>query len=90
MVVYKIKVMDSRELTRTDIWDSGVEMICFSYIEGILKCVVKHIATDLCFKTIATHLLWLVCRSSTNSYTVVYIKMVHISKFINITHTVLF
>ena len=28
MIMYKITVIESRELTRTDIWGSGVEMIC--------------------------------------------------------------
>ena len=28
----KITVIDSRELTRTDIWGSGVEMICISIL----------------------------------------------------------
>ena len=30
-----------------------------SFIENILKCVVKHIATDLCFKT--SHTLVMAC-----------------------------
>ena len=29
----------------------GVHVVYVSFIEDILKCVVKHIATDLCFKT---------------------------------------
>ena len=54
--------------------------------ENILKCVVEHIATDLYFKT--NYTLAMACgRNSTTIYTVLYIKMVHISKCIN---TVLF
>ena len=57
MVVYKITVINSRELIRlirTDTWGPGVEMICVCsvlFIQDILKCVVKPIATDLFFKS---------------------------------------
>ena len=59
----------------------GVHVVLF--IEDILKCVVEHIATNLCFKT--SYTLVMACgRNSTTIYTVLYIKMVHISKCINI------
>ena len=57
----------------------GVHAVCY-----LLRCVVEHIATDLCFKT-STHLLWLVAETAQLSVLCyVYIKMVHISKRINI------
>ena len=37
MVAYKITVIDSRELTKTDIWGSEVKMIIMFLI---VKCVV--------------------------------------------------
>ena len=57
----------------------GVHAVCY-----LLRCVVEHIATDLCFK-LATHLLRLVAETAQlRIYTVLYIKMVHISNCINI------
>ena len=57
----------------------GVHAVCY-----LLRCVVEHIATDLCFKT--SYTLVMACgRNSTIIYTVLYVyKMVHISKRINI------
>ena len=48
----------------------------------LLRCVVEHIVTDLCFKT--SYTLAMACgTNNTTIYTVLYIKMVHISKCIN-------
>ena len=56
----------------------GVHAVCY-----LLRCVVEHIATDLCLKT--SYTLVMACgRNGTTIYTVSYIKMVHISKCINI------
>ena len=56
----------------------GVHAVCY-----LLRCVVEHIATDLCFKT--SYMLVKTCgRNSTTIYSLLYIKMVHISKCINI------
>ena len=38
----------------------SVHVVCYVFIEDISNCVVKHIATDLCFKIkLATYLIWL-------------------------------
>ena len=55
----------------------GVHAVCY-----LLRCVVEHIVKDLCFK--ASYTLAMACgTNSTAIYTVLYIKMVHISKCIN-------
>ena len=61
----------------------SVHAVCY-----LLRCVVEYIATDLCFKT--SYTLVKACgRNSTTIFTALYIKMVHISKCINIRSAIL-
>ena len=70
MVVYKITVIDSRELTRTDIWGAGLRWYVF--IEGFLMCVAIRIATDLCVKTSYTGVMACVQKQHKYLYCVIY------------------
>ena len=42
------------------------------FMEGILKCVVKHIVTDLCFKTCYTLVTACVQKQHKELYCVIY------------------
>ena len=48
----------------------GVHVVLF--IEDILKCVVEHIATDLCFKTSYTLVMACVQKEHNYLYCVIY------------------
>ena len=49
MIVYKIKVIESRELTRTDIWGSWDEMIFISIFDNFWQVNVQLSVHVVCY-----------------------------------------
>ena len=67
MVVYKITVTESTELTRTDIWGSRVEMICISIFwhnlanKHATECARSVLFIEDIFKCTVKHIATYLC-----------------------------